>query len=376
MRGARVGIERLLYLIEDVDKRGNVRRYIRIPGKSKVRIPDHLKPSTEEFAQFYWDVRRGSYKPDRAPKPAEAKKGTFGWLVDQYYASPDFAKLNKEYTQVERRRQLDELKRKIGELPAVITPKTIRDGVKSRRAEGEGGSRARKFLAALRDVYRFAMDAELVKADPTAGIRAPKPKTKGFHSWTLEECLAYEKRHPLGTMARTAYAVGLYTLARRSDAVLIGPRQVKGDLLVYRQEKNRERAPVWVEHPIVPPLLEALKAKRGKGFTWLETSHGKAFSKKGFGNWFADRCAEADIPHCSFHGLRKATAARMAEAGYSSPQIMAALGDKTLQQAEVYTRAASNKRMANDAMDGLYGDKKVPPTVKVARRATKTRKKT
>jgi len=370
-----VGIEKLLYLIEDKDRHGNTRRYIRIPGKPKIRVPSELKPDTEEFAKFYWDVRRGSYKAPERIRIIESKKGTFGWLVEQYYQSPEFAKLNKEYTQVERRRQLDEMKGKIGHLPALITPKAIRDGVKSRRAEGKGGSRARKFLAALRDVYRFALDAELVKADPTIGIQAPKPKTPGFHSWTLAECLAYEKRHPLGTMARTAYAIGLYTLARRSDAVKIGPRSVRGNVLAYQQEKNRERAPVWVEHPLVPPLLEALKACKGKGFTWLETSKGMPFSKKGFGNWFADRCAEAGIPHCSFHGLRKATAARMAEAGYTSPQIMAALGDKTLQQAEVYTRAASNKRMATDAMHGLFGEQSVPPVESMAKSGTRARKK-
>lgn len=371
-----VGIDNLPYLVSDKDRHGNVRRYVRVPGKQKVRIPDALKDDTEEFSQFYWEARRGEHKPTKAPKPKAPAKGTFGWLVEQYFASPDFAKLNAEYTQVERRRQLNELVGKIGDLPAMITPKTIRDGVKTRRAAGKGGSRARKFLAALRDVYRFALDADLVKSDPTMGIRAPKPKTPGFHSWTLAECLAYEKRHPIGTMARTAYAIGLYTLARRSDAVKIGKQHDRGDILAYKQEKNRDRAPVWVEHPIVPPLREALKACQGKDLTWLETSFGKPFSKKGFGNWFADRCAEAGIPHCSFHGLRKATAARMAEEGYTSAQIMAALGDKTLQQAEVYTRAASNKRMANDAMGGLYGEQSVPLPRRVAKSGTKARKKT
>lgn len=370
-----VGIDKLLYLVEDKDRFGNLRRYIRVPGKPKVRVPEDLKKDTEEFSQFYWDVRRGAYKPKKTPKTIAAKKGTFGWLVEQYYLSSDFTKLNEEYTQVERRRQLDEMVAKIGDLPMLITPKTIRDGVKSRRADSEAGSRARKFLSALRDVYRFALDADLVKTDPTIGIRAPKPKTPGFHSWTLAECLAFEKRHPLGTMARTAYAIGLYALARRSDAVKVGRPHVRGGILAYQQEKNRGRAPVWVEHPIVPPLQQALKAKQGKGLTWLETSFGKPFSKKGFGNWFADRCEEAGIPQCSFHGLRKATAARMAEEGYTSQQIMAALGDKTLQQAEVYTRAASNKRMANDAMGGLYGEQSVPPRRKVAKSGTKTRKK-
>jgi Protein adenylyltransferase SelO len=38
----------------------------------------------------------------------------------------------------------------------------------------------------------------------------------------------------------------------------------------------------------------------------LVTAHGKPFTPAGFGNWFRDRCNEANLRHCSAHGLRKA----------------------------------------------------------------------
>lgn len=43
------------------------------------------------------------------------------------------------------------------------------------------------------------------------------------------------------------------------------------------------------------------------------TTHGKPFTAAGFGNWFRDRCNEAELTHCSAHGVRKAAAARAAE---------------------------------------------------------------
>jgi hypothetical protein len=42
---------------------------------------------------------------------------------------------------------------------------------------------------------------------------------------------------------------------------------------------------------------------------------GKPFTAAGFGNWFREQCNAACLPHCSFHGLRKAASVRLAEAG-------------------------------------------------------------
>lgn len=361
-----VGIERLLYLIEDRDEKGNLRRYIRIPGQKKVRVPAHLEKGTEEFALFYWSVRRGA-----APVTTKAKPGTFRWLVEKYYASQEFADLNETYTQVERKRHLDPLVAKVGDLPAIIPAKNIRE---ASSAKVRKRSNARKMIAALRHLYAFGLENDHVDRDPTMGIKVKKTKTDGFNTWPVEYCLRYEEHWPLGTQQRTAYAIALYLGARRSDAVRIGRRQEElgGTQVRYTQHKGRERRAVEVVHPIVPPLREALDAWQGKGFTWLETSRGRPRSDKGFGNDFAEWCEEAGVPKgYTYHGLRKALAARLAEAGYTTNEINAVLGDKTLQQAEVYTRAAEKRMMASKALTGLFGAQKVP----VVRGRAKTAKK-
>jgi integrase len=68
----------------------------------------------------------------------------------------------------------------------------------------------------------------------------------------------------------------------------------------------------------------------------------------GFGNRFREWCNQAGLTNCSSHGLRKAAATRLAEAGASPHEIMAVTGHKSLSEVERYT-AAVNKRNLGDA---------------------------
>lgn len=352
------------YLCCDRDRHGNERWYVRMPGRAKIRIRE--APGTEAFTLAYWAARRGETKP--APKLTAARAGTFRWLAQAYLASADFRSLDARYTQREKRAVLEALIEKIGDLPAVIDPKAIREAVKARTP-----AVAKKFMAALRSLYAFGVEMEMVATDPTMGIRYRRPRTDGHHTWTDAECAQYEAAHPLGTMARTAYEVGLNLACRRADAARIGRPMVRGDEVSYTQNKNRNRSPVRITQPITPRLREALTACQGKGLTWIETQHGRPFTAAGFGNRFREWCSEAGLPaHCTFHGLRKATAVQLAEADHSSRTIMAVLGDRTLQQAEVYTRAANDAAMARRALTGLHGEQIVPPVSDVGQNARKT----
>lgn len=90
------------------------------------------------------------------------------------------------------------------------------------------------------------------------------------------------------------------------------------------------------------------------------TRFGKPFSAAGFGNWMADKIAAAGLPDgCISHGLRKAAARRLAEAGCSTLEIMSVTGHKSISEVERYTRAAQQKGLAEQAIRQL-GD--VPGT--------------
>ena len=79
-------------------------------------------------------------------------------------------------------------------------------------------------------------------------------------------------------------------------------------------------------------------------------------------------CDAAGLPHCSAHGLRKAGAAIAAENGASVHELMAIFGWLSLKQAELCTRAAQQKRLANRAMKLLIRDEN--ENVNVSHRVT------
>ena len=100
-------------------------------------------------------------------------------------------------------------------------------------------------------------------------------------------------------------------------------------------------------------MAEVIAATPAKHMTFLVTDLGKSFTAAGFGNKFREWCNQANLPHCTSHGLRKATSTRLAERGATAHEIMAITGHQSLQEVERYTRAASKSRLADSAMSKL-----------------------
>ena len=68
--------------------------------------------------------------------------------------------------------------------------------------------------------------------------------------------------------------------------------------------------------------------------------------------WFRNAAKAAGCPG-SAHGLRKASATRMAQAGGTTGQLKAAYGWKTNSMPEHYTQTAERAAMARDGMAKL-----------------------
>lgn len=169
----------------------------------------------------------------------------------------------------------------------------------------------------------------------------------------MDEIRQFEEKHPVGSVARLALALALYTGQRRADLVQFGKQHMRDGWLVFTQHKNRNRKPVNMEIPIVPELQRIIDASPTGDMTFLVTAFGKPFTSNGFGNRFRKWCDEADLPHCSVHGLRKAAAARLAELGCSEFEIMAITGHKTSKEVTRYTQAARQKVRAKAALSRL-----------------------
>lgn len=337
----------LKFTYEDTDRHGNVRIYVRRPGMKKVRLRE--TPGTPEFIEEYRTALAGRTKPERRGKAElpRAGKGTLRWLCEQYFGSAEFKGLEAR-TQHVRRLILDGVCARDGEKPyRLMETRHVR---RRRDEKAETPEAANSLVKALRQVFAFAIDNDLAERNPAKDVPYLKGGAEGFHSWSIEEVRQFEERHRVGTKARLALALLLYTGQRRSDVVTFGRQHVKDGWLTFTQAKNRKRKPITLSIPVRPELKAIIDATRSGNLTYLVTAFGKPFTANGFGNWFRERCDEAGLPHCSAHGLRKAAAARLAELGAGESEIMAVTGHTTSKEVTRYTRGARQKVLAAKAM--------------------------
>lgn len=333
----------------------------------KVRI--EATPWTEKFMLLYHSAMSGdAEKPARTPNRVQAD--TWSWLCHAYFSSSDFTGLDTS-TQKRRRSALEATFIETikpgspllwADCPIErITPVAIRSLRDRKAIDTPDGANAR--LKAIRGVFRWAVspDVELVSSNPARDVPPIPIVTDGHHSWDLAEVRRYIKRHPIGSKAYLALCLLMFSGGRRSDAVLFGREHLQDGWLRYTQHKGRNSKPMKLEVPVVPALRAAIDAQPISNPTFLVTSFDKPFTSNGFGNWFKDRCVEADLPHCSAHGLRKAGATLAAHNGATERQLMAMFGWRTSAMAQLYTRAAEQKRLALAAMHLINFDQKEVP---------------
>ena len=315
---------------------------------------------TEEFRAEYrafMDAAEPAVGADRAAP------GTVADLVGRYFATPTRLGPTAK-TQATVRGILDGFRRDYGQLPvARMTFEHVEAIVAARIPKRQVGKRivggvqaARKLRKELVRLFDFAVKAKMTAVNPAAQADrikiAPNDRSKGWHTWTEDEITRYRDHHALGTKARLAMELMLWTDQRRGDAIRMGRQHIRDGRLFFTQGKTGADLGL----PVAPQLLEAIVAMppADKGhLCFLVTEYGKPFSDAGFGNWFRKRCDEAGLPQCSAHGLRKATMRRMAELGMSNQSMKSVSGHKTDQEVSRYTRAVDQQRMADTAIGML-----------------------
>ena len=352
------------YLCKDKDRHGNTRYYFRRAGK-KTRIRG--RPGTTEFQTAYDALAASAATACRSSASIdEVKPGTYRWLCEQYFRSADFKQLDPN-TQHVRRQVLEHTcaeriapraNETFADFPLRrMTSKAVRV-LRDRKATLPHAANTR--IKAIRRVFKWALEYEVsgVSSNPARDVAYLRAKPGGYHSWTPAEVEKYEARHPVGSTARLALALLLYTGQRRSDVILFGRQHVRDAALRFTQHKNRNRTPITLELPILSVLQAIIDASTKGDLTFLINDYGRPFSPAGFGNKMRQWCDEAGLPGCSSHGLRKAGAAVAAENGATPHELMSIFGWMTLKEAERYTRAVEQKKMAAKAMPMLERGKK------------------
>jgi integrase len=218
---------------------------------------------------------------------------------------------------------------------------------------------------------RHAILVGLRDEDPTAGVPAPKFRSAGFYTWTEDDIAAFEAKHPVGSRARLAFALLLYTAQRRADVLHMGRQHVRNGLIHVRQSKTGAALAI----PLHPELKAVLEAAPAEHLTFLTTRDGRSFHPDGFSHWFKRKCQEAGLPsRASAHGLRKAACRRLAELGCSANVIAAISGHSTLREVARYTAAADQIRLARQGIEALTRTKTGKPGRQIGKPRSKVLK--
>lgn len=324
-----------------LDRHGTARWYFRRPGFPRLPLPG--LPWSPEFMAAYEAATKGERTAEGAGA-AKTVAGSINALVASYYRSSAFLNL-KPITQRTYRSTMEPFREQHGDKPVA---QMKREHVKAILAKlASRPAVANNWLKSIKILMRHAVDSGMRPDDPTLGIRKLRTGSSGYRTWTEEEIDAFYAKHPSGGRARLALDLLLYTGQRRADVVHMGRQHVRDGVLYCRQSKTGTEVAI----PLHPMLKASLDALPQKNMTFLLTEYGKPFTSDGFGNWFRDRVAEADLPlGLSAHGLRKAACRRLAEAGCSAPQIMALSGHRNLKEVQTYIEAANRLDLARQAL--------------------------
>ena len=100
-----------------MDRHGNVRVYVRRPGRPKVRIRD--LSSLDAFMAAYRAAQTDAPVAATPKKGERAKPGTFRWLTEVYLASAEFKQFD-DATKTPRRRILERIGEAYGNDPYAL----------------------------------------------------------------------------------------------------------------------------------------------------------------------------------------------------------------------------------------------------------------
>lgn len=352
------------YLHAFKDRHKEWRYYFRRHGR-RIALPGPF--ASVEFNEAYAAALAESTGVPQ--KRRVAKHGTFAALATRYYGSPDYKGLSPS-SQTNYKRVIDSFLEKHGHrLVSQFTREHV-DIIIGDMSETPGAGIV--LLKRIRTLCRYGLAIKWLKQDPTAGAKSYK--SKEIHTWTEDEIEKFEKYWASGTKQRLGFALHLYTGQRGSDIHDMVWSDIAADTIQVVQEKTDQEES---DEKLIIPLHRALQrelslVKRGH-VAILTTAYGKPFTVKGFANFMSDAIREAELPECCVpHGLRKAAARRLAEAGCTSKQIAAITGHKSLAEIERYTRKADQVKLARQAIEKQSGNKSGKPTLKlVANRSRK-----
>jgi integrase len=336
---------KLRYVNEYIDRHGKVRRYFRRRGHRAVLLPG--LPGSVEFMAAYQAALAIVSSPPLSPK--HIIRGSLAEIAAGYFRSAAFINLSPSSQKLYRVALRPVLEahghRLVRELPKTAARNII---------EAIGATRpgmANTTRAVLSKIMAYAVAIEVRTDNPFADLERYRLGT--HHTWTEAEIVQFERRWPLGTRERLAFALLLYTGQRGGDVVKMVRSDIVDGRIRVSQDKVRKGTTNELMIPIHPALARALQAGPVVGMQHLITdARGRPF--RGLTALIERAVKLACLPaHCVAHGLRKAALRRLSEHGSTTKEIAAVSGHRSLSEIERYTARADQARLARSAVEKL-----------------------
>jgi integrase len=238
-------------------------------------------PYSDDFNVQYWAAMEGvKKKAENIGAQLRTKPGSVNELIVAYYRSPQFLDL-KASTQDGRRGIIEAFRKLHGDKPLA---KLQRQHVEQIIGEKHkvGPNAANNLLKVLKVLLSHAVDIGMIATNPALGIKRFKIRGDGYLPWDENQIAQYEAYHPVGSKARLAFGLLLFTAQRVSDVITMGWQHVVGDAIKVKQEKTGTTSLI----PLHPELKAILAAVERKGLLFLTTGRRTPFSRQVFTKWF------------------------------------------------------------------------------------------
>jgi integrase len=336
---------KLRYVNEFVDRHGKVRYYFRRPGSRSLTLPG--LPGSTEFMSAYQTALATVAPPPASPK--HVIRGSLAEIAAGYCRSAAFVNLSESSQKVYRVVLKPILEahghRLVRELPKTAARHVIEE-IGAKRP-----GMANLTHAVLSKIMDYAIATGVRTDNPFSGLERYRLGT--HHTWTDAEITQFERRWPLGTRERLAFALLLFTGQRGGDVVKMVRSDIVDGRIRVSQDKVRKGTTNELMIPIHPALARALQAGPVVGMQHLITdARGRPF--RGLTALIERAVKLAGLPaHCVAHGLRKAALRRLAEHGSTTKEIAAMSGHRSLSEIERYTARADQARLARSAVEKL-----------------------
>lgn len=356
---------KLAGLVVDKTPSGAVRYRVRKEGDKTKRTTIPVGPSHPDFLHYYYSARAGN--DWQRPEEIVKIERSLDWLVEKYLGFVKKMVASGQMSPLTLKQRRGLLKRMCEHQDAdgtrygdcdIDAPTSA--FVQLRDAWADRPGAADNLMKAVRAMYDYAMPPrDIIGHNPAAGIGKLNKKAKGELTgaipWTAQDINAFRARHAKGTTAHLWLTLQAFTACRIGDAIWIGRGQEKninGQLWLEYQPRKKDSE--LVSMPMLPPLIEATRASTVVGSSYILSVDGVPYkSTEALRNRIKKWCAQAGLENRSSHGVRKAMAAVMAEAGSSQHQIMAVMSHSQARTSEVYTKGVERRLLASEGLQAL-----------------------